>query len=182
MKAVVVVAHPDDCILFAYGIVQLMPQWSWSIAYLTYTLDSERGQEIGSFWHRRNIKTHWLGYHDDYRDIERDCVSFDSVAAAQDIQQLIADYDVVVTHDAAGDYGHIHHRFVNNSIVGHHSCVVTFSQFGQGNLHVALPDNLYTLDEIPQHASLGDFISPNNRHNEYQVPAVLKSQYPQLNQ
>jgi hypothetical protein len=182
MKAVVVVAHPDDCILFALGIIQLMKEWSWSIAYLTYTRDSDRGQEIGNFWQRRNIKTHWLGYTDDYHDIERGAVSFDSVAAAADIQCLIARYDVVVTHDANGDYGHVHHQFVNASIVDHHPCIITFTPFGQGNLHVTLPDGLYTLDEIPQHAALGDFINPDNRRNEYQVPLALKNQYPQMSQ
>jgi hypothetical protein len=182
MKAVAVVAHPDDCILFAYGIIQLMSEWSWSIAYLTYTRDSDRGQEISTFWKRRNIKTVWLGYTDDYHDIERNSVSFDAESAARDIRQLIAKYDVVVTHDCAGDYGHIHHRFVNACVEGHHPTIITFSPFGQGNLHVSLPDGLYSLDEIPQHASLGDFISPNNRHNEYCVPAELKSRWAKLNQ
>jgi hypothetical protein len=182
MKAVAVVAHPDDCILFAYGIIQLMSKWSWSIAYLTYTRDSDRGQEIGDFWQRRNIETHWLGYVDDYRDIERGAVSFNTELAAADIQNLISAYDVVITHDANGDYGHPHHCFVNACVEGHHPAVITFSPFGQGNLHVALPDGLYTLDEIPQHASLGEFISPVNRHNKYHVPAALKSRYPDLNQ
>jgi hypothetical protein len=174
MKAIAMVAHPDDCILFALGIIVHMPEWSWSIGYLTYTRDSDRGQEIGDFWQRRNIETHWLGYLDDYRDIERGTVSFDAAAAAQDVQKLISDYDVVVTHNAAGDSGHIHHRFVN-TCVQNHPTVITFSPFGQGNLHVALPNGLYTLDEIPQHAELGDFISPVNRQNEYCVPEHLKS-------
>ena len=182
MKAVAVVAHPDDCILFAYGIIQLMTEWSWTIAYLTYTRDSDRGQEIGAFWQRRNFETIWLGYVDDYHDIERDCVSFDAVTAARDIQKLISEYNVVVTHDRAGDYGHVHHRFVNACIEGHHPTVITFSPFGQGNLHVALPDGLYSLDEIPQHARLGEFISPNNRHNEYCVPESLKSRWAKLDQ
>jgi hypothetical protein len=182
MKAVVVVAHPDDCILFALGIVQLMKEWSWTIAYLTYTRDSDRGQEIGNFWQRRNIETIWLGYTDDYRDIDRGQVSFDGAAAAADIQCVIARYDVVITHDANGDYGHVHHRFVNASIVDRHPNIITFSPFGQGNLHVSLPNGLYTLDEIPQHATLGDFINPDNRHNEYQVPLALKNQYPQMSQ
>jgi hypothetical protein len=182
MKAIAMVAHPDDCILFAMGMIVHMPEWTWSIGYLTYTRDSDRGQEIGSFWQRRNIATHWLGYVDDYRDIERGAVSFDAELAAADIQSLITSYDVVITHDANGDYGHPHHCFVNACVEGHHPAVITFSPFGQGNLHVALPDGLYTLDEIPQHASLGDFISPVNRHNEYHVPVELKSQCPQLNQ
>lgn len=182
MKAVAVVAHPDDCILFALGIIQLMKEWTWSIAYLTYTRDSDRGQEIGNFWQRRNIETVWLGYTDDYHDIERNNVSFDTESAAHDIQQLIKNYDIVVTHDCAGDYGHVHHRFVNACVEGHHPAVITFSAFGQGNLHVVLPNGLYTLDEIPQHATLGDFISPDNRRNEYCVPVALKSQWTELNQ
>jgi len=173
MKTLLMVAHPDDCILFGLGLIHHQPQWHWEIAYLTYTEQSERGQEISNFWHRRNIKTHWLGYVDDYRDIENNKISFDSVAAQDDIATLVQNYQAIVTHDANGDYGHLHHVFVHNCVTQHHTTVITFSPFGKGNLHVKLPDNLYTLDEIPQHASLGDFISPVNRKNEYQMPDNL---------
>jgi hypothetical protein len=47
MKAVVVVAHPDDCILFALGIIQLMKEWSWSIAYLATFGSVEISKHIG---------------------------------------------------------------------------------------------------------------------------------------
>jgi LmbE family N-acetylglucosaminyl deacetylase len=173
MKTLLMVAHPDDCILFGLGLIHHRPHWQWEIAYLTYTEHSERGQEISNFWHRRNIKTHWLGYVDDYRDIENNKISFDSVAAQADIATLVQNYQVVVTHDANGDYGHLHHVFVHNCVTHYHTNVVTFSPFGKGNLHIKLPDNLYQLDEIPQHASLGDFISPVNRQNEYQMPDHL---------
>lgn len=175
MRALAVVAHPDDCILFALGIIQRTPQWSWEIVYLTYDRDSERGQEIASFWERRGIATHWLGYNDDWHDIQRGEPSFDVDQACSDIAQLIRGYGVVVTHDANGDYGHPHHRFVHRCVAENHTTVITFSPFGKGNLYIELPDNLYSLDEIPQHASLGDFISPVNRRNEYQVPEHIKS-------
>lgn len=175
-QALVVVAHPDDCIIFALGIIHRCPDWQWEIAYLTYNPTTTRGQEISAFWRNRNISTHWLDYADDWRDIERGEPSFDTQQAARDIAKLVEDYDIVVTHDANGDYGHPHHRFVNQAACAAHDNIITFSPFGQGNLYIKLPDNLYSLSEIPEHyKSVGDFISPVNRQNEYHVPEHLKS-------
>jgi len=174
MKALLMVAHPDDCIIFGMGLIHYRPSWQWTIAYLTYTKLSTRGQEISNFWARRNINTVWLGFADNYRDIENNAISFDSVAAENQIAATVQDYTVVVTHDAAGDYGHIHHRFVNQCVNRFHKSVITFSPFGQGNLCVDMPDDLYTLDEIPiHHSSIGDFISPVGRKNEYRIPEHL---------
>lgn len=174
MKALLMVAHPDDCILFGYGLIHHRPQWRWTIAYLTYTQHSERGQEIAQFWQARNIETIWGGFSDDYRDIENHTISFDTTAAQQYIASTVQQHQVVVTHDAAGDYGHIHHVFVHQAVTASHNTVITFSPFGQGNLTVSLPDNLYSTHEIPVHyASIGQFISPIGRKNEYCVPPHL---------
>ena len=175
MKPLVVVAHPDDCILFALGIIHQMPSWPWEIAYLTYDTNTKRGKEISDFWQKRNIPTHWMGYVDDWRDIEKGSPSFNTDEARDRIKALINNYNLIVTHDANGDYGHLHHQFVHQSVVAHHDTVITFSPFGQGNLYIELPDHLYSLSEIPEHATLGDFISPIGRRNEYLVPDHIKS-------
>jgi LmbE family N-acetylglucosaminyl deacetylase len=115
-----------------------------------------------------------MGYVDDYRDLENNTISFDSTSAENAIASLVQDYPVVVTHDAQGDYGHLHHVFVHNCVTKYHKNVITFSPFGQGNLTVLLPDDLYSTHEIPVHyASIGEFISPLNRKNEYRVPPYL---------
>lgn len=174
MKALLMVAHPDDCIIFGLGIIHHCLHWDWNIGYLTYCSTDPRGREISNFWQKRNIKTHWLGFKDDYRDIEAGAVSFDSAQAEADIADLVSQYQVVATHDPDGDYGHVHHQFVNRCVAKHHAKVIEFSKFGAGNLSVVLPDNLYTVDEIPIHYnSIGNFISPVGRCNEYCIPNNL---------
>jgi LmbE family N-acetylglucosaminyl deacetylase len=37
MKALCLVAHPDDCVIFAYSYIYNHPEHNWTIGYLTYT-------------------------------------------------------------------------------------------------------------------------------------------------
>ena len=86
MKALCLVAHPDDCVIFAYSFMHNHPELHWTICYLTYTEQDPRGAELAEFWSRRRIPTQFLGYVDDYRDIENCRLSFDAGEAHQAIQ------------------------------------------------------------------------------------------------
>ena len=77
MKAMVMVAHPDDCVIFAYSFMHQYRQLDWTVCYLTYTESDARGHEFAEFWQRRGVATKFLGYVDDYRDIEANKISFD---------------------------------------------------------------------------------------------------------
>ena len=91
MKAMAMVAHPDDCVIFAYSFMHHYKQLDWTVCYLTYTEQDARGREFANFWQQRGVSTKFLGYVDDYRDIEAKRISFDTAAAAKDIQQAIKD-------------------------------------------------------------------------------------------
>lgn len=172
MTGLIMVAHPDDCIIFGLGMIHHRPTVQWNICYLTYTQDSDRGQEISAFWQRRNIPTIFLGHNDDWHDIENKTLSFDTDLAACQISKIVADYDFVITHDDKGDYGHPHHVFVNQCVRSARPDAIMFSPFGKGNLHMDLPDNLFSVSEIPLHyASVKNMLSPVGRMNEYLVPA-----------
>lgn len=115
MKAVLAVAHPDDCVIFGWPIVKAHPEWDWKIVYLTYTRDDPRGREAARFWDKQNIPTVFLGFEDHYRDLEQGYIStFDTKLASGILKNNLVNTDVIVTHNADGDYGHIHHKFVNN--------------------------------------------------------------------
>lgn len=43
MKALVVVAHPDDEIIFLGGYMLKNPEWNWTVVSVTHSLDSVRG-------------------------------------------------------------------------------------------------------------------------------------------
>lgn len=162
------VAHPDDCVIFAYSYIHHHPEYQWTICYLTYTQDDARGQEFFNFWNRRSIKTKFLGYTDDWHDIENKKISFDEMSARANIQAVIADQDLILTHDAHGDYGHLHHVFVNQATDGHPNRI-TFAGPGKGTIKYTLDPGTYSLDEIPMHSDTVAGFHTRVHRNEYTI-------------
>jgi len=169
MKAMAMVAHPDDCVIFAYSFMHHYRQFDWTVCYLTYTEQDARGREFAEFWQQRGIATKFLGYVDDYRDIEAKQISFDTTAAAEDIRQAILNQDMILTHNHSGDYGHLHHVFVNQTVCSNHNQVVCFAGLGQGNVKYALDSGLYSLDELPLHRAVISTFHMHTHTNEYTV-------------
>jgi LmbE family N-acetylglucosaminyl deacetylase len=166
MNAIAMVAHPDDCVIFAYSYIYHHPEYAWTICYLTYTESDPRGQEFAEFWNRRNIATKFLGYVDDWHDIENKKISFDEVSARTDVQNLISQYDLVLTHDEQGDYGHLHHVFVNQATAGHPNRI-TFAGPGRGTVKYTVAPGTYSLDELPMHQDIIVEFHKITHTNEY---------------
>ena len=149
-NCLVVVAHPDDCIILAGGFVEAFKETTkFDICYLTYTNLSDRGREIAEFWRKRDVSTRFLGYIDDHRDMERG-ISFDRVQARGYIERAVKAYDFVLTHAKDGDYGHIHHKFVHQCVAQTGKPAVYFGNTNLYNFSVSI-EPFYTLDEIPLH-------------------------------
>jgi len=175
MKAMVMVAHPDDCVIFAYSFVHHHPKIDWTICYLTYTATDYRGSEFAAFWARRGVPTKFLGFVDDWHDIENKQISFDQQAADHAIATAIADQDLILTHNPHGDYGHLHHAFVNHSVMQHCKNVITFEGPGQGNCVFTLTEDTYSLDEFPRHRDIVEPFHIKGHRNEYHVPLSVQS-------
>ena len=169
MKAMVMVAHPDDCVIFAYSFMHQYPQLDWTVCYLTYTESDARGREFAEFWKQRGVATKFLGYVDDYRDIAANKISFDTEVAAESIKEAIQGQDIVLTHDHRGDYGHLHHVFVNQTVCQNHNQVVCFAGLGQGNVKYAVDPGVYSLDELPLHRDVIAGFHQHTHVNEYTV-------------
>lgn len=115
IKGLMVVAHPDDCIIFGWPFVRLYGNVNWKILYLTYTDISHRGAEIKNFWQHYNITVDFCGIEDHYRDLEADkIITFDTDSAANILKTKITNCDFLLTHGSDGEYGHPHHKFVHN--------------------------------------------------------------------
>jgi LmbE family N-acetylglucosaminyl deacetylase len=168
MKAICMVAHPDDCVIFGYSFIHNHPEYQWTICYLTYTANDPRGHEFVNFWNRRNCNTKFLGYVDNWHDIENGHISFNKDSAYADIQLAIADCDLVLTHNAEGDYGHIHHVFVNWATANHPK-LVTFAGPGQGTVKYTIEPGVYSLDEFPLHQEIVAGFHPITHTNEYKL-------------
>jgi len=182
MKAICVVAHPDDCIIFAYAFIYNHPNYDWDIAYVTNEQESPRGLEIKKFWNKRGIRTLFLGFEDKVEDhFINHRISFDTDQANAKIQSLVKDYDLILTHNTNGEYGHIHHKFINKCL-NKFKNVVTFnyerSFYKFKMLDYKFPANSYDLAEVPLHADvIAKFHKPNifgNVYCDYNSPRNFK--------
>ena len=153
MKALCVVAHPDDCIIFAWPFIEQYRKFDWSILYLTYQEGDDRAEEVKAFWNKRNISVEFLGHVDDYRDMASGILSFDEGAALMSIMDRCSANDLVLTHAQDGDYGHIHHKFVHNCVIASARPAVFFANEQNTNLTCNRSEPL-ELAEIPLHADV----------------------------
>jgi LmbE family N-acetylglucosaminyl deacetylase len=167
MNAICMVAHPDDCVIFGYSYIYHHPEYSWTIGYLTYNSSDDRAVEMSRFWQKKNVKCVFLGFKDHWHDQEQQTYNFWSPDDAQQAcWNLSKDYDLVLTHDQHGDYGHIHHRLVHNA-VKQHPRAVYFAPHGKGNIDLSVPPDTYNIDELVLHK---DIIVPfhlNGHQNSY---------------
>ena len=158
------VAHPDDCVIYAIGYILAHSEYTWNICYLTHRCNTIRGVEISNFWQRRGITTDFLGFSDNRMDWKTDKLSFDPVLAQNFISKKIQSAELVLTHNEHGEYGHIHHRFVH-ACCKHHSNMVNFAHEG---IEYAVPCDYYSLDELPIHAkSISLFVNPKDQINYF---------------
>lgn len=165
LNALCLVAHPDDCVIFAYSYIHHHPELSWTICYLTYCEWEPRAREMIEFWKKRNINCVCLGYTDDYRDIENNQISFNTEQAEREIKNISERYSLVLTHDEHGDYGHIHHKFVHQCVKDHPG-LVTFARPGEGTEYT-IPLGMYSLDEFPQHQEVIASFHSTEHKNSY---------------
>lgn len=175
MKAIAMVAHPDDCVIFAYSFIRKYPQHDWTVCYLTHQADDERGREFDTFWRKRNVNTKFLGFKNDWRDIENKKNSFPEDLAEQAIADAIKNHDFVLTHNHVGDYGHIHHIFVHDVVQKHHKNIIVFEGPGAGNEKCVIDQIDYSLDEFPIHAGVVAPFHAYGHKNEYQVPDAMRT-------
>ena len=166
MKALCLVAHPDDCVIFAYSYIWHHSEYQWTIGYLTYTAQDPRGAELSAFWQRRGIGTEFLGFEDHWHDNEQhEFTCWNPEQAKQDCWALAQQYDLVLTHDEHGDYGHIHHVMVHQA-VQQHPQLVTFAPRESGIRYI-LPADAYSLDELPLHGSIVVGFHQQGHQNNY---------------
>lgn len=158
VKAIAIVAHPDDCVIFAWPFIEAHSEFEWQIFYLTYNCQDPRGKEIRDYWDKRKVHTHFLGFEDDYQDQQTGSLTkWDGVHAALQIFSVINRYspDLILTHNSDGDYGHIHHILVSGAVTSFAveiPKVYFASTFNYNTKYeVKVP---VCLDELPLHKSV----------------------------
>ena len=151
------VAHPDDCAIFGYQFIADRSDWQWEVWYLTYALDSDRVQEMQEFWNRRNIKVCAGGFIDSWDHVSRGELGFDSSHARVLIQAACEGFDLLLTHNAVGEYGHPHHLFIHDVANQISTPKVYFGTWPDHTNHMIKLDAApYSTDELPIHKSVID--------------------------
>lgn len=109
-----IVAHPDDDIL--WGGAHLIED-NYLVVCVTCGPIKERVNEFISVMNATNDKYIMLGYPDKTNG-ERD--NWDTVKddISKDLESIVnlKDWNIIVTHNPLGEYGHIHHKMTNTMI------------------------------------------------------------------
>lgn len=167
MKALCLVAHPDDCVIFGMSYIMAHAEYDWTVGYLTYTATDTRGAEMANFWRRRNIATVFLGYEDHWHDNEqKQFTRWTEESAEQACWRLARQFDLVLTHSESGDYGHIHHQLVYRAVAWHPR-LVTFAAPGQGTVTHTVEPGTYSVAELPLHGHIVSGFHPHSHSNCY---------------
>lgn len=148
-----IVAHPDDCVIFAWPLMRRYPEFDWSVVYLTYQDQDPRAQEMKKFWDRYSVPTCFCGFIDDYRDMETQQISFDVNQAREELQDRASEFDLIVTHNRDGDYGHIHHQFVHDCLRSVPVPQIYFASTFNNNSTIEASE-YYDIGSLPLHQSV----------------------------
>ena len=118
-RAVCLVAHPDDCVIFGWHFIRSHPGHEWSIRYLILADDSPRVEEMRGYWARHGIDVASLALPHDPppSDVTSGRCSIPERQAREAIAAAIGGHDLVLSHGEAGEYGHPHHRFLHRILV-----------------------------------------------------------------
>ena len=117
-RALCIVAHPDDCVIFGYHYMLANRQFEWTIGYLILEDDSPRVEEMRGYWRRHAIDVFSLALPHDPppSDITHQRCSIPRAEAQRRIGETVGRYDLLLTHGEEGEYGHPHHRFLHGIV------------------------------------------------------------------
>lgn len=117
INKVLIVAHPDDDLL--WGGAHLIND-DYLVVCVTCGTNQIRTNEFVRMMHETNDKYIMLGYPDktngerDSWDNHRDNISKD----LENIFALRDDWEIIVTHNPDGEYGHQHHKMTSQLVTG----------------------------------------------------------------
>ncbi|GMA61318.1 PIG-L family deacetylase [Alicyclobacillus fastidiosus] len=105
-KRLMVVAHPDDEIIF--GRAHLLKQKNWKVVCVTNGYNKTRAKEFAKVMKRIGAEYEIWNYKDTYS------YRFNRGGLKRDLQKLVRRnrFKKVVTHGVQGEYGHPQHKVI----------------------------------------------------------------------
>ncbi len=123
VNVLLLVAHPDDETIFCGGTMLTYPNWNWTVACLTHSLESQSpySQVRSQQFHQAMETFKQQGVHITYRDLgqddkDKDITENDLSRWREPIKALNLSPDIVLSHNTRGEYGHEQHIAVNKIV------------------------------------------------------------------
>ncbi|MDD5163711.1 MAG: PIG-L family deacetylase [Candidatus ainarchaeum sp.] len=112
VRALMVVAHPDDETIWAGGLLQRKKNWNWTIASLCRSSDSDRKPKFEKVCGLYNAESVIFDLEDTLLDEIKNEI----------VQKLLLpfekrDFDFIFTHGENGEYGHIRHKDAHRAVL-----------------------------------------------------------------
>lgn len=139
-----IVAHPDDEVM--WGFSELLNN-DYLVVCITCGSNTKRVREFIKVMEYTNDDYIMLNYPDKVNG-ERTDWKDDYNYIVNDIERIIdyKDWDIIVTHNPKGEYGHIHHKITSN-IVTNISNKDKLMYFGKYYKKNKVPNNLKKIEE-----------------------------------
>ena len=114
-KATIIVAHPDDEVIWCGGLILQRQQWNWTVLSLSRADDRDRRPKFEAVCRLLKVTGHISTLDDG--------TSLKPVDCAREIGDRIArhlgsaPWDLCITHGANGEYGHPRHKQVHAQVL-----------------------------------------------------------------
>ena len=115
MKTVIIVAHPDDEIIWSGGLILQHPEWDWTVLSLSRADDPDR---CPKFYRVCDIlsMTGYISDLDDSNPLKPINPRIDIGCRIVEHLTLIP-WDLCITHGSNGEYGHQRHKETHTEIL-----------------------------------------------------------------
>jgi len=112
--AAVIVAHPDDEIIWCGGLILQHPDWDWTVLSLCRAADPSREPRFRSVCAHLGV----TGFISDLDDGDPPAPIDPGIEIGRRISECVAErpWDLCVTHGANGEYGHPRHKEVHAEV------------------------------------------------------------------
>lgn len=115
MKAAIIVAHPDDEIIWSGGLILQHPEWDWTVLSLSRADDADRCPKFHCVCDLLGVK----GYISDLDDSDPP----KPINPRREIGSRITEHlpltpwDLCITHGSNGEYGHPRHKEIHTEVL-----------------------------------------------------------------